>query len=83
VLERNNGAWRDLAVIDRLPSCQGWQDKIFVYRFLLDEFTLPLHVKKSRIGTECRFFTFARVRDCVAYMTSHNRGADNSKVLVL
>ena len=65
-------------------TCQEWQDKIFVHRFFLDEFTLPVDVRKSRTGTKCRSFTFARLRDCVAYMTLlicvYNRGADNSKV---
>lgn len=83
-----NGTWRDLAIIDGLPSCQGWQDKIFVHRFFLDEFTFPvLRKKKSRTGREYGSFTFTRLRDCVAYMTLlicvHNRGNDNSKVLML
>jgi hypothetical protein len=67
VLERNNGTWRDIAFIDRLHSCQGWQDEIFVHRFILDEFKSPV-LCESRTDTECRSFTFARLRDCVAIM---------------
>jgi hypothetical protein len=38
VLERDNGTWRNLAFIDRLHSCQGWQDEIFVHRLIFDGF---------------------------------------------